>query len=96
MTTAELLPLAREFEELEIGGKDEGGQRRSLGKKLAAQRDRVIGRYRIVAAGEHANALRWKLVRASDSAGENSPHSLQSSDDPEPVFINPPDEISIL
>ena len=68
MTTAELLPLAREFDELEIGGKDEGGQRRSLGKKLAVQRDRVIGRYRIVTAGEHAKTLRWKFVRASDSS----------------------------
>ena len=95
MTTAELLPLAREFDELEIGGKDEGGQRRSLGKKLAVQRDRVIGRYRIVAAGEHANALRWKLVRASDSAGENSPNSPDSPhspSDPEPTVTNSPDE----
>ncbi len=95
MTAAKLLPLAREFDELEIGGKDEGGQRRSLGKKLAVQRDRVIGRYRIVAAGEHANALRWKLVLASDSAGENSPNSPDSPhspSDPEPTVTNSPDE----
>jgi putative DNA primase/helicase len=70
MTTAELLPLAREFDELEIGGKEEGGQRRSLGKKLAVQRDRVIGRYRIVVAGEHAKTLRWKLMHAADPTGD--------------------------
>jgi putative DNA primase/helicase len=70
MTTAELLLLAREFDELEIGGKEEGGQRRSLGKKLAVQRDRVIGRYRIVVAGEHAKTLRWKLMHAADPTGD--------------------------
>jgi putative DNA primase/helicase len=98
MTAAELLPLARAFDELEIGGKDEGGQRRSLGKKLAVQRERVIGRYRIVAAGEHVNALRWKLVRASDLSGENSPNSpdsSRSSDNPKPACTNLPEEISI-
>jgi hypothetical protein len=83
ITAGELLPLALQFDELEIGGKDEGGQRRSLGRKLASQRERVIGRYRIVGAGEHANALRWKLVPAPDLGEHNSPNSPKSPDPPE-------------
>src|SRR5215510_2960099 len=78
--------------------KDEGGQRRSLGKKLAVQRDRVIGRYRIVASGEHANAMRWKLVRASDPSGGNSPNSPDSppsASDSAAASPNSPSEISI-
>ena len=57
----ELLPLALEVDGLEVRGKDEAAQARSLGKKLEKMRDRVIGGYRIERAGTDARAIRWRL-----------------------------------
>jgi putative DNA primase/helicase len=62
---ADLLPLAKEIEGLELRGKDDGGLRRSLGKLLMKQRDRVIGSSRICLAGTEHRASRWKLIDLS-------------------------------
>jgi putative DNA primase/helicase len=63
--TMELLPVAKEIEGLDVRGKDDGGMRRSLGKLLAKQRDRVIASFRICMAGSVNNATRWKLIDLS-------------------------------
>jgi putative DNA primase/helicase len=62
VTAKELLPLALEFDELEVNGKDERGQVRSLGRKLGQQRDRVIGAYRLITGSQDRNSTgRWRL-----------------------------------
>jgi putative DNA primase/helicase len=66
VTAKDLLPVALQFDELDIGGKDERGQTRSLGKKLASQRDRVIGEYLVRHSGEKDHATQWKLELAPD------------------------------
>lgn len=63
--TVELLPIAKEIDGLDLHGKDDGGMRRSLGKLLARQRDRVIGTARICMAGTVHRATRWKLIDLS-------------------------------
>jgi putative DNA primase/helicase len=63
--TVELLPIAKEIDGLDLHGKDDGGMRRSLGKLLAKQRDRVIGTARICMAGTVHRASRWKLIDLS-------------------------------
>jgi hypothetical protein len=63
--TVELLPIAQTVEGLDLHGKDDGGMRRSLGKLLAKQRDRVIGTARICMAGTVHRARRWKLIDLS-------------------------------
>jgi DNA polymerase-1 len=63
----ELLPLALEVDGLDVHGKDEAAQARSLGKKLEKMRDRVIGTYRIERAGAEHRAVRWR-VQVSPSA----------------------------
>jgi putative DNA primase/helicase len=63
--TVELLPIAKEIDGLDLHGKDEGGMRRSLGKLLAKQRDRVIDTRRICMAGTVHRASRWKRIDLS-------------------------------
>jgi putative DNA primase/helicase len=63
--TTELLPIAKEIDGLELHGKDDGGLRRSLGKLISKQRDRVIGTKRICMAGTTNRATRWKLIDLS-------------------------------
>lgn len=63
----DLLPIALDIEALDVAGKDEKGQARSLGKKLERQRDRVIGGYRITKAGAEHRAIRWRLRPCSPS-----------------------------
>jgi hypothetical protein len=48
-----------------------------------------------VAAGEHAKAWRWKLVRDSDPSDTNSPYSPPLPGDSEQTSANSPDEIII-
>jgi hypothetical protein len=62
MTTAELWPLAREFEELEIRGKDEGGQRRSFLRCASPEKPQRL-QYLLYAWGERSRPCRepWKL-----------------------------------
>lgn len=61
--TADLFPLAEEIEGIYLGqGKDDRAQRTVLGKQLAKHRDRVIGEYRIEAAGEKKRASQWQLA----------------------------------
>jgi putative DNA primase/helicase len=59
---AELLPLALATDGFEINGKDEGGQRRSLGRALGHQRNRVIGTWRICKARVMDGKQQWKLI----------------------------------
>jgi putative DNA primase/helicase len=62
VTAKELLPLALQFDELDIAGKDERGQVRSLGRKLGGQRDRVIDTYRLISGSQDRTHVgRWRL-----------------------------------
>jgi putative DNA primase/helicase len=88
----DLLPLAITFPGLGIEGMNALGQCQSLGKKLAALRDRVIGDYRIAYAGEHAGTQRWKLVRLGKSTEENPPNPLNPPGSPITPRENPAQE----
>jgi hypothetical protein len=59
----ELVSLALEAD-LDVRGKDDHAQARSLGKQLERMYDRVIGEYRLEHAGtDRTNAVRWRLRR---------------------------------
>lgn len=58
----ELFPIASETDGLDLGNGNEKSQQTKLGTKLRAQRDRVIGRYRIVHAGVSHKSARWQLL----------------------------------
>jgi DNA polymerase-1 len=59
----ELVSLALEAD-LDVRGKDDRAQARSLGKQLERMRERVIGEYRLEHAGtDRTNAVRWRLRR---------------------------------
>jgi putative DNA primase/helicase len=66
--TTELFPIAQEVEGLELRGKDDGGKRRSLGRVLAKQRNRVVDTYRMCLVGTEHRASRWKLINLSTSS----------------------------
>ena len=60
--TAELYPLAEEIDGIPLGrGKEEKAKKTALGKQLAKQRDRVIGDYQVMPAGEKQRASQWQL-----------------------------------
>jgi putative DNA primase/helicase len=63
--TSMLLSTAQHTEGLELRGKDEGGQSRSLGKLIAKQRDRVIGDKRVCMARVDHKVNQWKLIDLS-------------------------------
>jgi putative DNA primase/helicase len=58
----DLLPLAQQIEGFDLTGRDDAGQRKSLGRKLGQHRDRVVGAHRIVLAGTFQRAKRWRLL----------------------------------
>jgi putative DNA primase/helicase len=58
----DLFPFARAADNFDLAGESEHAQRVALGKKLSEARDRVIGDYRIAAAGTVQNAARWQLL----------------------------------
>jgi hypothetical protein len=64
--TADLFPIAKEFECLDLGEGSERSQKTSFGKQLGKQRDRVIGNYRIVSAGKSNRASHWKLQQIQE------------------------------
>ncbi len=79
----ELLPLALEVDGLDIRGKDEAAQARSLGKKLERMRDRVIGGSRIERAGaDRTNVIRWRLIRDPGFSRGEGPHREASGKNP--------------
>ncbi|MFZ5768636.1 MAG: hypothetical protein ACOY3F_08070 [Bacillota bacterium] len=62
---ADLFPLAVELD-FDLGkASSERAARIAFGRRLARQRDRVIGDYAIRAAGRHQGAALWRLVRVT-------------------------------
>jgi putative DNA primase/helicase len=59
--TADLFPLAVGTDELDLGNGQERSQKTRFGKLLGAQRDRVIGDYRVLAGRVSHKAQQWRL-----------------------------------
>jgi hypothetical protein len=59
--TADLFPLALETDDLDLGAGEARSQKTRFGKMLGAQRDRVIGDYRVVAGRKSHKVQRWRL-----------------------------------
>ena len=64
---SDLFELAQGVEGLDFGGGSDRARRTSFGMQLRKQRDRVIGEYRILAAGKEQRASKWKLELAHGS-----------------------------
>ncbi|MHB1134519.1 MAG: hypothetical protein ACYC4L_19270 [Chloroflexota bacterium] len=60
--TSDLFALALEIDGLDLGRGSERSQRTALGTLLAKQRDRVIGAYRVLAAGTIRRSSLYQLV----------------------------------
>ena len=59
---SDLFPLAVELDGFDLGkGATERAQKTAFGMKLARQRDRIFGDYRIEAAGTYQRAQMWRL-----------------------------------
>lgn len=58
----DLYPLTEKVEGFDLGKGGERAQQTSFGMQLAKQRDRVIGEYRIVFAGEKQRVKKWRLI----------------------------------
>jgi hypothetical protein len=70
ITMAHLFPLARDVEGFELGrATSERAERIAFGKRLARQRDRVIGEYRVVQAGNRQRASAWRLLPTQTHQG---------------------------
>jgi putative DNA primase/helicase len=65
--TAELFPIARDLDGMELDGATEKAQRTAFGKALGRQRDRVVGEYRIGKTREVNRAARWRLFPVDGS-----------------------------
>jgi hypothetical protein len=74
---AKLFPLTEEIECFDLGKGGERSQKTTFGKMLGKQRDKVIGDYRIMAAGKSNRANRWKLQKAQRVLGLNEHHEHQ-------------------
>ena len=74
----DLVSLALDAE-LDIRGRDEAAQARSLGKHLERMRDRIVGEFRIESAGSYQRALRWRLRRLPPDASPPSQHHTLGS-----------------
>ena len=70
---SELFELASELDVFDFGKGGERSQKITFGRRLAQQRDRVVGNYRIVTAGKSKRASQWMLTPTADlfSAGVN-------------------------
>lgn len=62
----DLFDLALELDVFDFGKGGERSQKTAFGRRLSRQRDRVIGDYRIIAAGKSKRASQWMLVPTSD------------------------------
>ena len=80
----DLFDLAMDLDVFDFGKGGERSQKTAFGRRLSRQRDRVIGDYRIIAAGKSKRASQWMLVPTSDlfsgrvnieNIGELSPSS---------------------
>jgi putative DNA primase/helicase len=63
-----LHPETRDPIDLHLGDGGDRSQRTRLGALLRKQRDRQYGRFRIVAAGTHKGAQRWRLIDTGSGA----------------------------
>src|SRR5262249_11968666 len=59
---SDLFQVALGIDGLDLGRGNERSQRTVFGSKLTRQRDRVIGGYRVVFAGEEKRLKRWRLL----------------------------------
>ncbi len=81
VSTADLFTLATEVDSLELNGKNEGAQKKSLARKLGEKRDTVIGAFAIVSAGTNRKgAALWRLQPL-----ESPPKSADSADSADTV-----------
>lgn len=62
----ELFELVSEIDVLDFGKGNERSQKISFGRRLAQQRDRVIGNHRIVSAGKQKRISQWMLVPTAE------------------------------
>jgi hypothetical protein len=63
VTSADLYPLAQRIDGFDFGDGSPRSMKIRFGLELAAQRDRVIGEYRIAEAGTKQRATVWRLHR---------------------------------
>lgn len=70
---SELFELASGLDIFDFGKGGERSQKITFGRRLAQQRDRVVGSYRIVTAGKSKRASQWMLTPTADlfSTGVN-------------------------
>jgi len=78
--TSELFAIALTTDGIDLGNGNERSQRTKFGKLLGKQRDRVIGQYRVVEAGEIRRASQWQLVDtrvnvAPENTNVHTPHT---------------------
>ena len=69
--TAELFSLAVELDGFDLGSGNERAQKTRFGRLLSAQRDRVIGDYRVTPTRTVQRAQRWCLLPIQGSEGVN-------------------------
>lgn len=95
---SEILPIAFDVDGIDIGGKTTQGHVKSLGKALAARRDRIIGAYRLERVDADRLGIRWRLSSTENDpfaglrvfapfplAPERSEHSTKSGGETNPL-----------
>jgi len=89
VTTADLFPLAVEMDSFELGNGSDRAQKTAFGKRLAKQRDRVIGDYCITFAGINHHARTWRLLKVGEhgNIGEHSGPLAGAEKSPKPEFF---------
>ncbi|MHB1000501.1 MAG: CHC2 zinc finger domain-containing protein [Armatimonadota bacterium] len=63
VSASDLFEIAKEGDLFNFGKTSEHSQRISFGRKLGQQRDRVIGDFRVLKAGEKNRAIQWVLQK---------------------------------
>lgn len=91
---ADLFYLAAEIPGFDFGKGNEKAQKTAFGMQLSKQRDRIIGEFQIVHAGEAKRAKLWKLVRTrppgSSGQSDSEDHRLSQGEPSEPSEPFPP------
>lgn len=83
--TKELFPLAVEQDNFDLGKGAERSQRTVFGKALGRQRDRVIGKYRVVRTGEKHQASKWCLLLTEVGETSGNIGNIDEHSYPQPV-----------
>lgn len=87
--TADLYPLAIDIPGMHVDQPTEHARRSAFGKRLAEQRDRVFGNYRVVAAGKVQRASRWRLLPTQPKEPSASAATRATHDDLTPGPMSP-------